>query len=98
MSRRRMMIALGASVLIAPLRTLAQTRKVWRIGYLGREMALHGPRIDAFKAGMGALGYREGRDYAIDLRGAQPDQARVTELAKQLAASKVDLILTSTTP
>ena len=99
MKRRQLLIALGAGALSAPFATFAQPRKVWRIGYLGRsDESFHLPWLNAFKAGMSALGYVEGRDYAIELRLARSDIARLPALAAELVALKVDLILTSGTP
>ena len=97
-SRRHVVIALGAGAL-APHATFAQQRKVWRIGYLGEvEQSFYIRRIDAFKAGMSALGYAEGRDYLIEFRGAQADLARLPALAAELVAMKVDIIVSSATP
>ena len=68
-TRRQLVLALGATVLSVPLASFAQPRKVWRIGVLwATAQSVYGPRIDAFKAGMSALGYVEGRDYLIEHR------------------------------
>ena len=92
-TRRRVVLALGAGAL-APLASFAQQRKVWRIGFLWeREQSDYSRRFSAFKAGMNALGYAEGRDYMIDHRSAQSDLARLPALAAELVALKVDVIL-----
>ena len=90
-----MALAAGA---LAPLAGFAQQRNVRRIGILwNRTPAETTPYSDAFKAGMNALGYTEGRDYAIELR-LSTDLARFPALAAELVALKVDVILTSGTP
>ena len=98
-TRRKIVIALGAGAL-APFAVLAQpAKKVWRIGYLaGNQPSVNIPWFNAFKAGMSALGYTEGRDYVIEVRSAQSDFARLPELAAELVALKVDVILASGTP
>ena len=98
-ARRRIVIAIGAGVLAAPLAAFAQQRKVRRIGFLlESEQSYFLPRFDAFKAGMSALGYAEGRDYVTELRSAQSDFARLPALAAELVAVKVDVIVSSGTP
>ena len=94
-ARRRVVLALGASTL-APRAAFAQPRKVWRIGFLlAFEPSYYTLWIDAFKAGMSALGYAEGRDYVIELRNAPSDLARLSALAMELVALKVDVIVVS---
>ena len=77
-TRRQIVVTLGAGAL-APFTSFAQrVAKVWRIGILWElDLARSVPRWNEFIAGMGALGYAEGRDYVIDLRSAQSDLARV---------------------
>ncbi len=97
-TRRRIILAIGTSAL-APLASFAQPRKVWRIGCLwDREQSDYIRRVDAFKAGMNALGYAEGRDYVIEHRSAQSDLTRLPALAAELVALKVDVIVSSSTP
>jgi hypothetical protein len=54
MKRRKLIIALGACALAAPLGSFAQQQnKVWRIGLLlERDPSDYVDRFDAFKAGM----------------------------------------------
>ena len=104
-TRRKLVLALGAGALASPLSSftplavLAQpAKKVWRIGYLaGNQQSLNIPQLDAFKAGMSALGYAEGSDYMIEVRPTA-DLARLPALAAELVALKVDVILTAGTP
>jgi putative ABC transport system substrate-binding protein len=98
--RRKLLVALGASALTAPLASFAQKQgKVWRIGFLWEtdHSAVEQYR-DAFKAGMRELGYIEGKDYVIEQRAAHADLARLPALAAELLALKVDLFVASTTP
>ena len=98
-SRRRVVIALATGALAAPLRSVAQTRKVWRIGFLWEiEQSAYARRFDAFKTGMSDLGYAEGRDYVIELRSAHSSVVRLPALAAELVALKVDLIVAGGTP
>jgi len=98
-SRRHVIIALGAAALAAPLRSVAQARKVWRIGFLWEiERPDYIRRFDVFKAGMSALGYAEGRDYVIEVRSAQSDPSQLPRLAVELVALHVDLIVPGGTP
>ena len=97
-TRRKILIAFGGA-LAAPFASFAQQRKVWRIGFLlESEQSTYIRRVDAFKAGMSALGYAEGRDYVIEIRSAQSDPARLPALAAELVALKVDVIVSQGTP
>ena len=98
-SRRRVIIALGKGALAVSVASIAQVHKVWRIGFLWEiEQPDYIRRFDAFKAGMSALGYAEGRDYVIELRSAQSSFSRLPPLAAELVALKVDLIVPGGTP
>ena len=94
-SRRKIVVALGAGT-FAPLTSVAQQPpKVWRIGYLspGTE-ASQAPRVAAFRAGLRELGYIEGKNLVIDFRWADGKLDRLPEQAAELVRLKVDLILT----
>lgn len=101
-SRRKLIIALGASALAVPLIAFAQQQpKVWRIGLLWeREQsdATSVERVDAFKRGMRELGYAEGKHYVIEPRSAQNNYTRLSALVAELLAVKVDMIIASGTP
>jgi putative ABC transport system substrate-binding protein len=100
-SRRRVVIALGSGALAAALEFMAQAQphKVWRIGFL-REIDRpdYVARFDAFKTGMRDLGYVEGRDYDIEIRSARANPGLLPELAAELVAAKIELILVGGTP
>ena len=90
--RRRAVLALtGATVLVRPETTRAQPVPV--IGYLGLTTAQqYGRRLDAFREGLGATGYHEGRNVAIEYRWAEGDNARLAALAAELVAARVSVI------
>lgn len=98
-SRRQMIIALGAGTL-APLGAFAhQQRKIWRIGFLKESnQNTDVARLTAFKQGMAALGYVENSDFVIEFRFADSSFERLPHLAAELVAKKVDVIVTSGTP
>jgi putative ABC transport system substrate-binding protein len=101
-NRRKLVIALGAGALTAPLTCFAQQKgKVWRIGFLwDSEQSDDEPiqRFEAFKAGMREFGYAEERDYTVEQRSAQGDLSRLPALVADLLALKIDLIIVQTTP
>ena len=98
MNRRRgLLIALGASALVAPAAVRAQyPGRVHRIGYLGITPR---PPDDDFRAGLRDLGYVEGRNLIIEYRwGESGTEAVFAGLARELIASKVDLIVSVGSP
>ena len=72
-----------------------QPKKVPRIGLLFSSSPLpRSARIEAFRQGLRELGYAEGKDILIEYRYAEGKPDRLPELAVQLAALKVDVIVT----
>jgi putative ABC transport system substrate-binding protein len=95
--RRKLIIALGAGALTAPLAALAQQeRRVRRIGYFSAS-SLRGnvANLAVFRAGMAELGWVEGRDYVIDARYADGVTQAYSGLATELVATQPDLLLTN---
>ncbi|MBL8378688.1 MAG: ABC transporter substrate-binding protein [Burkholderiales bacterium] len=91
--RRRQALATGLALLWAPVGASAQAR-VRRIGYLGLATAqADAVFLDAFRAGMAALRWVEGRDYQIDARFANGVMQSGPALADDLVASAPDLLL-----
>jgi putative ABC transport system substrate-binding protein len=96
-TRRKLLVALGASVLAAPLRSFAQQQgKTWRVGFLAlRHMDFvdtdysYGP----FRQGMRELGYVEGKNLVIEWRSAEGKAERLPDLAAELVQLKVDVIV-----
>ena len=101
-SRRRLLIAAGASVLAAPLVLFAQQPpKVWRIGFLTarpRPASIDSDIFGAFTRGMLELGYIEGKNIVYEWRFAELKYERLPSLAADLVKLKVDLIVAATTP
>jgi putative ABC transport system substrate-binding protein len=90
-------LVLGA-LLFAPFATAdaQQPKKVWQIGYLaaGSAQTAHS-RIEAFREGVRALGYIEGKDIVIDYRNAAGKADQVPRNAVELVRLKVDIIVTA---
>jgi len=99
-TRRKLLIAFGASALAAPLASFAQQGKIWRVGFLALR---HVDFVDTdyyygpFRQGMRELGYIEGRNLAIEWRSAEGKAERLPALAAQLVQGKVDVIVTAGT-
>src|SRR5260221_7126913 len=99
-TRRKLIVALGAVALIAPLGSFAQQQgKVWRIGFLGPASAFNtATRVEALRAGLRELGYVEGRNIVIEFRWAEGRYERLPELAAELVLLKSDVLVTSAAP
>ena len=100
-TRRKIVLALGAGAL-APLASFAQQQgKVWRIGFLSLR---HLDLVDAdsnygpFTQGMRELGYVVGKNLVIEWRSAEGSSGRLPELAAELARLKLDVLVTGGTP
>ena len=100
-TRRRLVIALGAGAL-APFASLAQQQsKIWRVGFLTTR---HMEFVDAdnqygpFTQGMRELGYIVGKNLVIEWRSAEGKSERLPELAAELVRLKVDVLATAGTP
>ncbi len=98
-SRRKLLIALGASALTVPLSSFSQQQgKIWRIGFLvlrARPDSLDSTYLGAFPRGMRELGYVEGKNLVIEWRFADGKIDRLPGLAAELAQLKVDVIVTA---
>ena len=99
-NRRRLIVALGAGALGAPLASFSQRRaKVARIGILGAVSAAGYVRlVQALKLGLLEFGYVEGRNLEIESRWAEGEYERLPELVAELVRLKVDVIVTAGTP
>ena len=95
--RRREIIGLVATAaLTLPWTGAAQTTKVYRVGLLSTGQPISNTSADgsALIRDLAERGYALGRDMSLDSRGAmgQPDQLR--QLAEEMVAAKVDVIVT----
>lgn len=100
MTRREVLIALGAAVLSSPIESVAQQAgKVHRIGHLsGSAENASKPFMDAFRLGMRELGYVEKQNVTLEERYADGKVERLPSLAQELIARRCDVLLVSTTP
>jgi putative ABC transport system substrate-binding protein len=99
MQRRGFITLLGGAVAASwPLAGLAQTPpRRPLIGFLAPSSQATGGRYyGGFPQGMRELGYLENRDYVLEARYADGDQARLPLLAEELIRLKPDLIVAST--
>ena len=101
-NRRKLLVALGASTLTAPLAPFAQQpAKVWRVGFLAqrsRPDSLDADIYGAFPLGMRELGYVEGKNLEIQWRYAEGKVERLPGLAAELVQLKVDVLVAAETP
>ena len=101
MTRRKLLIVLGAAALAVPLAALAQpAAKQARVGYLSDLPAfLHAPGapraslLREFRDGLHEHGYVAGENLAIEYRYAEGKVERLAELAAELVALKVDVVV-----
>lgn len=93
-NRRRLLAAICAAALAAPLRSTAQQRdKVWRVGVLlGGTVASSRAQLDAFVRGLNELGYAEGKNVIIETRWAEGKIDRFPALAVELLEQKLDVL------
>jgi putative ABC transport system substrate-binding protein len=102
MRRREFITLLGGAAAAWPLAARAQQGgRVRRVGVL-QATAENDPetqaRIKAFRQGLAALGWTEGRDILIDYRYAAGDAARIKAYAAEMVSAGLDLILAVSTP
>ena len=94
MDRRR---AITALICLGGLR-LAHAQKVRRIGFLAARSRSTASRpdqaYDAFVQGMRELGYVEGKNLTIEWRFADEHYDRLPQLAKELVALKIEVLVT----
>lgn len=100
MKRRNFLTLLAGAVSAVPLAAVAQdARKLPRIGFLGNSTAtLEANLVGPFRDGLRDLGYVEGRNILIEYRWAEGAYERLPSLIAELAALKVDVIVTAGTP
>ena len=98
-SRRKLLVALSAGALAAPLACFAQQQrsKVARIGVLESTSSSANQR-ELLIAGLRELGYVEGKNIIIEDRWAEGNYERLPGLAAELVQMKVDVILAGGTP
>jgi putative ABC transport system substrate-binding protein len=99
-TRRRLLVALGATLMAWPFSGRAQpSTKVPHIGYisLGTPQS-NGAFLDAFKEGLSELGYADGRNIVIDVRWAGDSPADLPGIAASLAKDQPKAIIGTCIP
>jgi len=96
---RRTFLALGAGAaavpLLRPRAARAQQGALPVIGYIGSSSAeVNVKRVAAFRKGLAATGFVEGRNVAIEYRWSDGQYDRLVELAADLVRRKVSVIVT----
>lgn len=93
-TRRGVIIAIGATALTAK-RSLAQQRtRSWRIGFLSlSDTATIAPWLSAFNRQMQQYDYELNKDYVIEVRSGNGDLKRLDAMAAELVALKVDIFI-----
>jgi ABC-type uncharacterized transport system substrate-binding protein len=99
-SRRELLFAFAASALVVPSLSLAQTGKIWRIGFLRSASftQIDTPQRDALVQALKDLGYVEGKNIQIEWRFAEGNQQRLRDQALELVKAKVDVIMAAGGP
>ena len=88
-------LVMGLFTLAAPTSLEAQRAgATYRIGVLVAEQAADLANIAAFRQGLSELGYVEGQNFVIEYRSAEGRVERLTDLARELVLTKVDVIVT----
>jgi putative tryptophan/tyrosine transport system substrate-binding protein len=75
-----------------------QPEKVHRIGLLIAASNVIAPLIDAFRQGLRELGYVEGNNYILEIRGGGAKADRLFDLAAELVRLEVKVIVAVGSP
>lgn len=96
MHRAALGVALALGILAAPPHADAQQpKKVPVVGFLAN---IRSPATEGFQQGLRELGYVEGQTIIVEWRLAQGRFDRLPELAAELVALKVDVIVAPASP
>jgi putative ABC transport system substrate-binding protein len=101
MRRRQFIAGLGSAVAWPVVARAQQADRVRRIGVLAsgdENDPMFKPRVAAFTQALAELGWTDGRNVRMDIRGAGGDINRIRALARELVGSLPDIIMTSSTP
>src|SRR6516225_7691051 len=100
MKRREFFALLGGAAAWALAARAQQGERVRRIGVLMGAFDENDPlptNFSVFKRALADLGWTEGRNVRMDLRGGGGDANRIRALAQELVGLQPDIILTATT-
>jgi putative ABC transport system substrate-binding protein len=98
-NRRKLIVALGAGVLVAPLANAQTAANVPRIGFLSAAaLSSIKARTEALRQGLRELGYTEGQNIIVEWRSADEKWERLPELTAELVRLKVAVIVTAEGP
>jgi putative tryptophan/tyrosine transport system substrate-binding protein len=99
MQRREFITLLGGTA-AWPLTARAQNDRLKRVGVLSAfpDDAEWQSRINAFREGLASLGWIDGRNVRIDVRGVGGDVRYIPALAAEMTGSSPDVILAVSTP
>jgi putative ABC transport system substrate-binding protein len=91
-------VALVLALVMFGVRAEAQQpKKIAKIGYLlASTPAAAAHNVEAFRQGLRELGYVEGKTVTLEVRYGEARAERLPELARELMALKVDVIVAST--
>ena len=86
-------------LLAAPLAAAQQAARVYRVGVLcSGPVSAVAASVQAFREGLRELGYVEGQNLAVELRGMTTAESRLDRLAADLVRSKTDVLVTWALP
>jgi putative ABC transport system substrate-binding protein len=99
MTTRRQLLLASAFAALAPAASLAQGRKVPRVGVLHAGSAKEPDSVqrEPFERGLRELGWKPGSTILIEYRYAEGDVSRLPGLAEELVRSGVDVIVARAT-
>jgi ABC-type uncharacterized transport system substrate-binding protein len=96
----KILIWLLATILLttAPAAQAQAQTKIPRIGYISGtgNASNQGPYVEALRQGLRDLGYIEGKNFAIEFRGAEGKPDRMPSLVNELVQLKVDVLVVPT--